>query len=74
MDFMTPFLRLLAIMNFGDVFLSNNKPCFQCNTASTSILVSNTCEIKFHDVIGQSTVPMYSSAKILKNGRPTWPN
>ena len=28
-------------------------------------LVSKTCEIRFHDVIGQSTVPMYSYAKIL---------
>ena len=49
-------------------FLSHNKPCFQCNTAITNFLVSNTCEIRFHDVIGQSTVPMYSYAKILKHG------
>ena len=36
--------------------------------AITNFLVSYTCEIRFHDVIGQSTVPMYSSAKILKHG------
>ena len=48
--------------------LSHNNPCFPFNTAITNFLVSNTCEIKFHDVIGQSTVPMYTSAKILKHG------
>ena len=47
---------------------SHNNPCFQCNTAITNFLISNTCEIRFHDVIGQSTVPMYSYAKILKHG------
>ena len=46
--------------------LSHNNPCFQCNIAITNFLVSNTCEIRFHDVKGQSTVPMYSYAKILK--------
>ena len=53
---------------FADDNLSHNNPCFQCNTAITNFLVSNTCEIRFHDVIGQSTVPMYSSTKILKHG------
>ena len=53
-------------MNIG--FLYHNKPCFQCNIAITNFLVSNTCEIRFHDVIGQSTVSMYSYAKILKHG------
>ena len=48
--------------------LSHNNPCFQCNTAITNFLVSNTCEIRFHDVICQSTVPMYSPAKNSK----TW--
>ena len=48
--------------------LSHNSPCFQCNIAITNFLVSNTCEIRFHDVIGQSTVPMYSYAKIPKHG------
>ena len=57
-----------------DLFLSHNDPCFQGNIAITNFLVSNTCEIRFHDVIGQSTVPMYSYAKILKHGRPTWLN
>ena len=37
-------------------------------------MVSHTCEIRFHDVIGQSTVHMYSCAKILKHGRPSWPS
>ena len=57
-----------------DKFLSYNNPCFQCNAAITKFVISNTCEIRFHDVIGQSTVPMYSYAKILKHGRPTRPN
>ena len=48
--------------------------CFQCNTAITNFLISNTCEIRFHDIIGQSAVPMYSYAKIQKHGRPPWPN
>ena len=47
---------------------SHNNPCFQCNIAITNFLVSYTCEIRFHDVIGQSTVHMYSYAKILKHG------
>ena len=51
-----------------DFFLSHNNPCFQCNIAITNFLVSNTCEIRFYDVIGQSTVPMYFYAKILKHG------
>ena len=42
--------------------LSHNNPCFQCYIAITNFLVSHTCEISFHDLIGQSTVPMYSSA------------
>ena len=51
-----------------DFLLSHNNPCFQCNIAITNFLVSHTCEIRFHDVKGQSTVPMYSYAKILKHG------
>ena len=54
--------------------LSHNNPCFQGNTAIRNFVISNTCEIRFHDVIGQITTPMYSYAKILKHGRPTWPN
>ena len=49
-------------------FSSLNNPCFQCNIAITNFLVSHTCEKRFHDVIGQSTVHMYSYAKILKHG------
>ena len=77
-------LSSLKLLNFAennfilaklvDFFLSHNKPCFQCNTPITNFLFSNTCEIRFHDVIGQSTVPMYSYSKILKHGLPTWPN
>ena len=29
---------------------SHNNPCFQCNIAITNFLVSNTCEIRFHDI------------------------
>ena len=49
-------------------YLLHKNPCFQSNTAITNVLVSNSCEIRFHDVIGQITVPMYSYAKILKHG------
>ena len=64
-------VKLSYIRERVDNILSHNKPCFQCNKAITNFLVSNTCEIRFHDVIGQSTVPMYSYAKILKYGWPT---
>ena len=46
--------------------LSHNNLCFQCNI--TNLLVSNTCEIRLHDVMGQSTVHRYSYRKILKHG------
>ena len=67
-------MRLTLLFGLGiwsrnkTVHLSHNNPCFQCKIAITKCLVSNMCEIRFHDVIGQSTVPMYSSAKILKHG------
>ena len=48
--------------------LSHNNPCFQGNIAITNFLVQHTCEIRFHDFIGQSTVSMYSYAKIPKHG------
>ena len=48
--------------------LPHNNPCFQCDIAITNFLVLHTCKIRFHDVIGQSTVHMYSYAKILKHG------
>ena len=44
--------------------LSHKNSCFQCNIAITNFLVSNMCEIRFNDIIGQSTVPMYSYARI----------
>ena len=49
-------------------YLSHNKPRFRCNIPITNFLVSNTCKIRLHDIIGQSTVPMYSSTKYSK----TW--
>ena len=48
--------------------LSHKNPCFQCNRAITNFLVSHMCEIRFHDNIGQSTVHIYSYAKIPKHG------
>ena len=54
--------------------LSHNNACFPCNIAITNFLVSHTYEIRFHDVIGRSNVHMYTYAKILKYGRPTWPH
>ena len=35
---------------YFDMFLSRNNPCFRCNIAITNFLVSNTCEIRFHDI------------------------
>ena len=61
-------------INPTEAILSHNNPCFQCNIAITIFLVSHTFEIRFNDVIGQNTVPMYSYAKIPKHGLPTWRN
>ena len=47
--------------------LSHNNPCFQCNIAITNFIVSHTCEIRFHDIIGQSTVHVF----LCKNSK-TW--
>ena len=44
----------------SEEMLSLDNPCFQCNIAITSFLVSNTCEIRFHDVIYR-TVHMFTS-------------
>ena len=49
------------ILTNGDTILSHNNPCFQCNIAITNFLVFNMCEIRFNDVIGQSTVPISES-------------
>ena len=43
--------------------LSHNDPCFQSNIAVRNLPVSHMCEVKFHDVIGKSTVHLYSYAK-----------
>ena len=40
--------------------LSHNNPCFQCNIVIMNFLVSNTCEIRFHDVMDR-TVRMFTS-------------
>ena len=49
------------------LFLSHNNPCFQSKIAITNFLVSHACKIRFNDVIGLSTVPMYFYAKIRKH-------
>ena len=46
--------------------VSHNHHCFQCNIAITNFLVSHTCDIRFHDVISQSTNDV--KAKFLKHG------
>ena len=56
--------------NKTNLIWSHKNPCFQCNVAITNFLVSHTCEIRFNDFIGQSTVPMYSYSKIPKHGWP----
>ena len=48
--------------------LSHNNHRLQCNVAITNCLISDTYKMGFHDVIGQSTVPVYSYAKISKHG------
>ena len=59
-DFKPPFGRVQFIyfnlLLVYDDYLSHNNPCFPFNIAITNFLVSHTCEIKFHDVIGQSPV------------------
>ena len=60
-------IKVKSVFSYANV-LSNNNPCFQYNVAITNFLVSHTCGIKFNHIIGQSTVPMYSYAKISK----TW--
>ena len=47
--------------------LSHDNPCFHCNIAITNF-VSHRCGIRFDDGIGQSSVIMYSYAKIPKHG------
>ena len=39
---------------YSPYFISHNNPCFRCNTAITNFLVSNACEIRFHDVIDRA--------------------
>ena len=45
---------------FCDPTLSHNNLCFQCNIAITNFLVSNMCEIRFHDIIDR-TIRMFTS-------------
>ena len=63
-----PVLRLGAGLLSRYFYLSHNNPCFQCDITVTNFLVLHAYEIRFHDAIGQSTVHMYSYAKILKHG------
>ena len=37
-------------------YLPHNNIYFQCYIAITSFLISRTCEIRFHDVMGQNTI------------------
>ena len=75
----TAFINLIeklitSILSFSHMvfhtlgYLSHNNSCYQCYIAITNFLVPHICEIKFHFVTGQSTIQMYSSAKILKHG------
>ena len=66
------YLSFVKFSEYGH--LSHNNLCFQYNTAITNFLASHTCEIRFHDVISQSTVPMYLYTKIPNDGWPTWRN
>ena len=52
--------QICSPSNMKVFILSHNNPGFKCNIAITNFRVSHTCEIRLHDVIGQSTVPMYS--------------
>ena len=55
-------IRLMYVHNFVtgfNIFLSHNNPCFQSNMAITNFLVSNTCELRFYDVI-DSIVRMFT--------------
>ena len=49
--------------------LSHNNTCFQYDIPITNFLVSHMYKVRFHDIIDQSTVHMYSYAKILKHGQ-----
>ena len=64
--FPTPSFCTLVLVRI--CILSHNSPCFQSNIAITNFLVLHMSEIRFHDVIDQSTVHMYSYAKNSK----TW--
>ena len=52
-------------MSYKEFSLSHYNPC---NTAIASFIVSHMCEIRINDVKGQSTMHIYSYAKILKHG------
>ena len=61
------YLPFCHSMAYIDSILSHNNLCFNFNITVTNFLVSHTCEIRFRDAIGRSTVHMYSEAKILKH-------
>ena len=55
--------RFSHIFHLKTFILSHYNPFFQSNIAIMNFLVSYMCQIRFNNVIGQSTVPMYSYAK-----------
>ena len=57
-----PFQNFAINMDFS------SRSVHLCNIAITNFRVLHMCEIRFHDVIGQSTVHMHSYAKLLKHG------
>ena len=48
------------LMQTEESYLSNNNPGFTCDIAITNFVVTHTCEIGFHDVIGR-TIRMFIS-------------
>ena len=67
----------LFLKQYFKFILSHNNRCFQCNMTISNLFYFNylfiyfvlhTCEISFQDVIGQSTIHIYSYGKVLKQG------
>ena len=52
-------LCVFGIWQVWNFILSHSNPCFPCNIAIMNFLVSNMCDIRFHDVINQ-TVHMFT--------------
>ena len=56
------------MISIAALALSHNNPCSKYNKVIMTFLVSHMCEIRSRGVRGQSTVYMYSYAKIPKHG------